>query len=123
MNKSTSAIGLIGFRKHKIHCIIGVNPEERINKQDLIVDLQVKADFASCSECDDFEKTVDYVKLTEICTQLAIEGKFQLIESYAHTVLQHVISQLGVLSATIRVEKPQAIPTADCSFVELELVK
>jgi len=114
-------IGSIGFKKLKIQCIIGVNPEERITEQYIYVDLKVKADFTNCADTDKFSDTVDYVRLSEICIDFAQIRKYQLLEKYASDVLKYLIAEFPVVSAWIRIEKPQAILSAECSYVELEV--
>ncbi len=118
--KDNGLFGTIGFTKLKISCIIGVENFERLANQDIFVDLQVKYDISPCVESDTFEKAIDYVRLSQICTQLVQEGQYQLIETYAYEVLQHLHKNYPITNSKIRVEKPSAIPEATCSFVELE---
>ena len=112
--------GIIGFKNHKIRCIIGTLPEERENEQEILVDLKVKVDFASCIKSDNVQDTVDYVTLAEICTNLAQHNKYQLIETYASNVLDKILSDFNVKWAWIKVKKPQALPTAEYTTVELK---
>ena len=112
--------GIIGVRGLRIRCIVGVLPHERIHTQDLIVDIKVRTDFSACIASDTMENTVDYVRIAELATILAMEGKFQLIERYAAMVLDRLFEEFAISWAWIRIDKPAAIPQAECSTVELE---
>ncbi len=112
--------GRIGIFQHKIPCVIGVYPEERLYEQDLIVDLQVEADFSSCALTDQIEDTVDYETLADLCTQLAQERKYQLLETFACEVMQALFERYEIRWAKIQIKKPSALPTAEYAMVELE---
>lgn len=111
----------IGFRKLKIHCIIGVEKFERVKPQDIYVDLKVSYDISSCIKDDQVAHAIDYVALAEVCSDIAKEGGFHLIETYAWHVLQYLRSHFPIKHAWIQVKKPMAIKLAACSFVELEI--
>jgi FolB domain-containing protein len=113
--------GTIGFKKLQISCIIGVEEHERVKEQDVFVDLKISYDISPCISNDTFIHAIDYVSLSETCTHLAQEGKFQLIETYAYQVLRCIHEKYPIKHAWILVEKPSAIPLAKCSFVELEM--
>lgn len=113
--------GLIGFEHLKIDCIIGVNPEEKVSEQPIFVDLKVAGYFDKCSQTDDVNHTFDYVTLGNICTEMAQKGRFQLIEKYAHDVLKELMKQFPLNWAWIKVKKPQAMPAASFTTVELKL--
>lgn len=116
----TKVLATIGFSKLIISCIIGVEEHERVQSQNVIVDLQVQYDVSSCVENDDFQKAIDYVQLSQHCIRLAQEGKYKLIETYAHDLLHRLHEIYPIHRSKVRVEKPSAIPGAACSFVELE---
>ncbi|MEC7840484.1 MAG: dihydroneopterin aldolase [Chlamydiota bacterium] len=115
-------IGAIGFDKLKIRCIIGVNPEERVVEQEIFVCLRVRFDFSKASASDCISDSVDYVRLSQICTDLALSNRYQLLEKFAVDILERVFSEFPVISAWVRIEKPQAIASADHACVELERV-
>ena len=46
-----------------LRCIIGINPEERTKKQDIIINVTLHADLASAGKSDDIEDTIDYKKM------------------------------------------------------------
>ena len=108
--------GIIGFKNHKINCIIGVYPQERTKHQEILVDLSVVAQFGG----DKLGETVDYEKLSQVCTELAQKNQYQLIETFGADVLKEISNNFPIQSATIRVKKPEALASADYTFVELK---
>lgn len=123
MKKEKSLTGLIGFNRLHIRCIIGVYPEERTVAQDLFVSFKARIDFFPCSQKDDVNQTVCYDKIAQLCSQLAIEGKYSLLETYAVQVLTRVLEDYPVSWAWIKIEKPGAIRGAESAMVELEMEK
>jgi dihydroneopterin aldolase len=109
-------LGLIGFNSYCIRCIIGTEPHEREEMQDLLIDLRVEVDFSKISVLKD---TIDYRVLAAFCKDLAIEGKYLLIERYAADAIKKLLRTFPIKSAWIRVRKPQAISDAECALVEL----
>lgn len=114
-------LGIVGVENHKIHCIIGNNPEEQLQPQDIYVDIRVKVDFARCTHSDRLKDTVDYTRLAHICSELATTRRYRIIETFAAEVLQRLVQEFDIQWAWIRIKKPAALPSADYTYVELEL--
>lgn len=112
--------GWIGFYHHRITCIIGVLPHERTQEQVIIISLKVKTDFSACALSDSVEDTINYVELADRCTALARNGKYQLLETLACHILDDIFKEFKLEAAWIEIRKPAAIPSADCTVVELE---
>lgn len=113
-------LGAIGFKGYRINCIIGTEPHERTTLQDLFVDLKVEIDFSKVAASEKIEDTVNYVTLAAICKDMAVNGKYHLLEKYAADVLEELAGRFKLHSAFIRIEKPLAIPGAECALVELK---
>ncbi len=112
--------GILGVHQHQISCIIGVYPEERLQEQTLLIDIKVKVDLSKCVLSKQMQDSFDYEKLTQICTRLAYENKYALLEIFAADVLEECIEHFNVLWAWVRIQKPSAISTAKYAYVELE---
>jgi dihydroneopterin aldolase len=111
----------IGFENLKIQCIIGVYPEERQEPQEILVDLYIKAHCIVAN--DQIQDTVSYAYLAELCSQLAQEGKYRLLETYAAEALNKIVALEKVEWAKIRIKKPKAIRDAQHALVEMERCK
>lgn len=115
--------GTIGFVNHRIRCIIGVHPAEREREQEIFVDLRVAADFSACVQTDALADTVDYLALASLCTNLAVNNRYRLLETFAADVAAEVLRYATVHEVSIKIKKPGALPTADFSVVELSKKK
>lgn len=113
-------LGTIGIKDHLIKCVIGNLPKERKSSQKIYIDLQAGVDF---SPTDALEDTVCYAHLAEICTQLATQRKYRLLETFALEAAKKLLEEPNVLWVVIRVKKPGAIPTAKYAYAELKLEK
>lgn len=116
-------LGIIGFEELKISCIIGVENHERHHEQEIYVDLKIETDFSKCAISDHIHDTIDYVALAQICTEIARKGKYQLLEKYACDVVNALLIQQGINWAWIKVKKPNALPAAACSTVEMKKMR
>ena len=95
-------------------------PDERKESQTIFVDLKVEADISQSAETDSLKDTIDYVELANICTKLAKENQYNLLEAYAADVLKHIFTQFtAVHSAWIGVKKPLGLLSAEYTLVEL----
>ncbi len=112
-------IGKIGFDHYKIDCIIGVHEEERKNNQTIYLDLRVEYDFSKAASDDDFQKTICYEVLGNLCKELSLKG-YRLLETFAFELIQTLMNQYKIKWAFVRIKKPNALPLANYAVVELE---
>lgn len=115
--------GYIGINQHKIKCIIGIHPKERREEQEIFIDLKVEVDISRPALSDNIRDAVDYVLLADLCTRIAIEGRYQLLETFASHALEAILSRFDISWASIQVNKPSALKTAALPFVYLERYK
>lgn len=112
---------IIGLSQQHIQCIIGMYPEERVQKQSLFIDLKIRLHLSSDSQSDAIEETVDYVLLAQLCAQVALNDYF-LIETFAKEIVKECLTRFPISWAWVKIQKPSAIPEA-CAFVEWECHK
>lgn len=117
---SKRMIGTIGVEGHEVECVVGVYPHERLRKQKLIIDIQLKYDFLLCSQSKNLNDTIDYVEVVQNCSDLANTHQYKLIETFAVDCVQMCLEKFGVLWAKVKIKKPAAIPSAHYAFVEYE---
>ncbi len=112
--------GIIGFEQHKVSCTIGVLAEEKENPQEIWIDLKVEADFTLCLATDQVMHTVDYMGLANLCTKLAQSKHYHLIETLAAAIINSIFENYAVQAVKICIKKPQALSSAQYTFVEMQ---
>ena len=111
----------IHIRDLALHCIIGLYPEERINKQDVIINITMKTDLRKAGQSDDLNDTVDYKSVKLAVLDLVEESEFKLIESLAERIAETCLRADGVESATVTIDKPGALRF--CKSVAVEITR
>ena len=97
----------------EITCIIGILPDERVKEQILLLDIYLDVDFGDSNITDDINETIDYTKIAELATQLAISKKYNLIESFCYDLNNLFLDTFKIIQQSkITVKKPNAIPKA-----------
>jgi len=118
-----NSIGILGIHQHQVSCIVGVYQEERKREQTLFFDAKIKLDLSLSCASDQVQDTVDYVVLAQICTELAQQNKYILLETLASDILDEYLRRFPAIWAWILIKKPAAISTAEYAFIELERTK
>jgi len=113
--------GTTGFKGLRVTCIVGIHPHERRDLQMVLVDAELDYDFAAPAASESVADAVDYDGAAKRVTELIVGRKFQLIETMAEEVAATLLQHLGqVERVRLEIQKPQAIPAAECAFVRLE---
>ena len=102
-----------------LRCIIGVNEEERREKQDVVINVTLYADLRAACKSDDFADTVDYKAVKQSIVSLVEESKFFLIEALAEAIAQTCLRFDRVEEVDVLVEKPGAMRFARTVGVEI----
>lgn len=104
-------------------CVIGLDDEERREKQDVLVSLVLWTDLAAAGRSDRVEDTVDYRALKKDVLRLVEESRFYLLEALAAAVAEVCLSRDRVVRVDVRVEKPSALRFARTVAVEISRAK
>jgi FolB domain-containing protein len=100
-------------------CIIGINPEERVEKQDITINLTIHADLGKACRSDDFQDTLDYKVLKKKILQCVEDSRFFLIEALAQAVAEICLEHPLAQAVDVRVDKPGALRFARSVAVEI----
>ncbi len=92
-----------------VRCIVGINPEERVKKQDVIINLTLFSDLRQAGQSDDIDHAVNYKTLTKRVLDHVEESSYYLVERMAHKVAEIAVLEFGVQRAIVSVEKPGAL--------------
>jgi dihydroneopterin aldolase / 2-amino-4-hydroxy-6-hydroxymethyldihydropteridine diphosphokinase len=103
-----------------LRAIIGVNPEERRDRQDLLVNIVLQADCRAAGSSDLIEDAVNYRTIAKRVIALVENSGFYLVEKMAAEIAALCLEEPRVRHATVRVEKPGALRFARSVGVEIE---
>ena len=102
----------------RLRTILGINPDERVNKQDIIVNFSLEIDIKKAAATDDVENTVDYKTMTKSVISHVEKSDYYLVETLVERLLDLLTEDERVQRATVRVDKPTALRFADSVSIE-----
>ncbi len=113
----------ITIRDIALRCIIGVYPEERNEKQDVVITVTLHADLALAGRSDDVNDTVDYKSVKKLIVTLVESSGFALVETLAQAIADLCLGFERVEQVDVTVEKPGALRFARTVAVEISRVR
>ena len=110
----------IYIRDLALRCIIGIYPEERVNKQDIILNIVMDVvSHAPAAKSDDIVDAIDYKSIKKELVALVEASSFNLIETMAQRCADICLSRTGVTQVRVTVDKPGALRFARSVAVEI----
>ena len=109
----------IYIRDLAFRCIIGVYPEERREKQDVIINIELDCDHSRAVQSDCINDAVDYKRIKKEIRTLVEESQYNLIEALAGSIADICLQDKGVQQVKVTVDKPGALRFARSVAVEL----
>ena len=104
-----------------IRTYIGFNPDELVNKQDVLINLEIETDIPeSALESDEPEDIFNYKVITKKIIALVQEGRFKLLEVLTKKILDTIMEDKKVKWARVEVDKPHALRFAESVSMEME---
>ena len=86
-------------------CTIGVTKEERNEKQNVIIDIEIFCDLRKAGTTDDLNKSINYAEIQEKVTSAVTGGEFKLLESLAQTIASLILKEPLAFQVTVAVKK------------------
>jgi FolB domain-containing protein len=103
-----------------VYGIIGIHPHERESPQKILVNVTAYTDTQRAAQTDHIEDCVDYDRLAEKLKSHVELAKRFTVEALAQDLASICLKENGVEKVIIRVEKPNAVPSAQSVGVEVE---
>lgn len=100
-------------------CIVGIYPDERREKQDVIINITLWADYRAACRSDDIADTVDYKAIKKQVIRMVEDSSFQLIERLAEEIAGICLANPRVEKVAVSVDKPGALRFARSVAVEI----
>lgn len=116
-------MAVIRIKNLIVRTIIGYNPEERVNRQDVIINLEIEVDVSLAVRTDHQEGIYNYKSITKAIIAFVSESKFNLLEKLTHEVLQMIMEDERVIRAKVEIDKPGALRFTDSVSIELEAIR
>src|SRR5665811_339794 len=114
-------MAIIRVKNLLIRTYIGFNPEELVNKQDVIINIEIETDIPdSAMEADEPLDILDYKTITKKIIAHVQEGRFKLLEVLTKNILDLIMEDEKVISARVEVDKPHALRFAESVSLEME---
>lgn len=89
--------------------IIGINPDERVNRQDVLVNVTMWADTSAAAASDDIADAVNYKTITKQIITHIEDGEPMLVERLVQEIADICLSDVRVDRVEVTVEKPGAL--------------
>ena len=99
--------------------IIGFHQHEKIKKQKIKFNIVLGIDQESLPDEKDINSIVDYEKITNKLENLTKSKKYNFLESLAVYSFKEIFEDKRINSATIKIEKPDAVKNAKSVGVEV----
>lgn len=109
-------------RNLKIFAYHGVNPEEKENGQNFVLDIDAFVDISVPCVTDNVEDTVSYAKIIKETVKIFTCQKDDLLERAAQRVADGLFASFDkIQSLRILLKKPEAPIKADFEYVGVEI--
>ena len=99
--------------------IIGIHEHEKIKKQKIKFNVVLGVDQRTIPNERNRKSIVNYEKITNKLENLVKKKKYNFLESLAEDSFKEIFEDKRIKSATIKIEKPEAIKNAESVGVEV----
>ena len=103
-----------------LRTIIGVNDDERTNRQDVLINLVLETDTRAAARSDDLADALNYRTVTKQIIELVETSRCLLVERLAEQIARQCLTHEGVERVHVTVEKPTALRFASSVGVSIE---
>lgn len=103
-----------------VDAILGILPEERAVSQPVVFDVEFLVDTRAAARSDCIQQTVSYAEVAEGVSALALNGRYQLVETLAQACADLLLQEFAVPWVRIKVSKPKAVANAGGVGVVIE---
>ena len=105
----------------KLFAYHGVNPEEKVDGQNFVLDVTAELDTKKAQYSDNVDDTVSYAKIIKTVRAVFTEKSYDLIEAAANRVGIAVMQTYPEISrVTVLLMKPEAPIKAEFEYVAVE---
>jgi D-erythro-7,8-dihydroneopterin triphosphate epimerase len=103
-----------------LRTIIGINEEERRNRQDVLINIVLHADTRAAGASDNINDAVNYRTIAKRVIERVEGSSFCLVEKMAAEIASICLQDPRVEAVDVRLEKPGALRFARSVGVEIQ---
>ena len=111
---------IINISNLRLRTLIGFNPDERVKKQDVVLNIEIKYAIDNSVLQDNIEDALNYKVITKQVIEHVEEGQFLLLEKLVSDVLRICSDHPSVQYSRVTIDKPHALRFADSVSLTLE---
>ena len=113
----------IRIKNLRLRTFIGINEEEILKQQDVIINVTIHYDAKRASDSDEMGDALNYKTITKRIISLVEDNRFSLLEKLTSDVLDIAAEHPWVTFAEAEVDKPHALRFADSVSLALSCNK
>lgn len=99
--------------------VIGTLPQERVNPQEITLDIILECDMKKAGKTDSLYDAVDYSAVEKIVYDTVKNSSFFLLEALADKVAENCFGVNGVFAVTVKINKPKAAAFSKSIAIEI----
>ncbi|HLG23707.1 MAG TPA: dihydroneopterin aldolase [Candidatus Nanoarchaeia archaeon] len=104
----------------RFYCKTGVREEERKQKQELRISLEIFCDLSKGAKTDDIKDTINYSDVYKLLEQIISKNRFKLLESLAEDISKKIFENFNAGKITVKIIKSNALKNkADKCGIEI----
>jgi D-erythro-7,8-dihydroneopterin triphosphate epimerase len=103
----------IRIKNLRLRTYIGINQDEIINKQDIIINVKIDYQADQATGSDKMDDALNYKTITKRIIKLIEDNRFSLLEKLTAEVLAIAAEHPWVIHAEAEVDKPHALRFSD----------
>lgn len=114
----------ISIKGLKLFAYHGVNPEEKENGQNFVIDLDYYVNINKACQMDSLDDTVSYAKVVKTIRRVFTAEKYDLIERAAQVIADAVLGEFeDIFKVEVTLKKPEAPISADFDYVAVSITR
>ena len=114
-------MAVIRIKNLLLRTYIGFNPDELVNKQDIVINIKIETNVPKeAIKADEPVDIADYRTITKKVIEFVESGRFKLLEVLTAKILELIMTEKHVIRAKVEVDKPHVLRFAESVSVEMQ---
>jgi dihydroneopterin aldolase len=111
---------IVKIRNLRAWSLIGVHPHERVQRQEIRIDVWLETCHRAAAASDDISDALDYSAVARAFREHVGRSSHQLIETLSEELAAIALDRFGARAVRLAVEKSGAVPGTDAVGIEIE---